>query len=67
MTEASANAIDPNRLRLRDIAQETIKVIKDGYFDFADSNTMRFTRHNIGQLTDNTVRGTEYFALGTSS
>ena len=55
-------AIDPRRLRLRDIAQGTIKAIKDGYVDLPDSNSNRyFTRHNIRQFSEDTVRGTMYF------
>ena len=54
--------IDPKRLRLRDIAQTTIKALNDGYVDFPDSNSnMRLTRHSIRQSADDTVHGTEYF------
>ena len=56
---------DPECLRLRDIAQDTIKAIKDGYVDFLDSN-MCPARHNIRQSADDTVRGTEYFKPETS-
>ena len=56
---------DPRRLRLLDIAQGTIKAIKDGYVDFLDSN-MRPARHNIRQSADDTVRVTEYFEPDTS-
>ena len=55
---------DPKRLRLRYIAQETIKAIKYGYVDFLDSN-MRLIRHNIRQYADDTVRGTEYLEPDT--
>ena len=58
------HAIDPKRLRLRDIAQETLEAIKDGYVDFIDSNN-RLNRHNIRQSGDDTVRGTEYFEPDT--
>jgi uncharacterized protein (TIGR02452 family) len=58
------HAIDPKRLRLRAIAQQTIKAIKDGYVEFPDSY-MRRTRHNIRQSADDTVRGTEYFEPDT--
>ena len=54
------HAIDPNRLRLRDIAQETIEAINDGVVKFLDSN-MRTTTHSISQSADDTVRGTLYF------
>ena len=56
--------IDPKRLRLRDIAQGTIKAINDGYVDFLDSNR-RSTRYDIRKSADDTVRGTEYFEPDT--
>ena len=56
--------IDPKRQHLRDIAEGTIKAIKDGYVDFTDSNNMP-TRHNIRQFADDTVHGTEYFKPDT--
>ena len=54
------HAIDPKRLHLREIAQETIGAINDGVVKFLDSN-MHPTTHNIRQSADDTVHGTAYF------
>ena len=51
-------------VRLRDIAQGTIKAINDGYVDFLDSN-MLLTRCNIRKSADSTVRKTKYFEPDT--
>jgi uncharacterized protein (TIGR02452 family) len=56
---------DDESLRLRNIAQETLKAINDAYVDFQDSN-MRIVRRNIRQSVDDTVRGTEYFKPDTT-
>jgi len=52
--------IDPRRLRLRNIAQETIDAINRGYVDFTDASGMVPTRHSLRVSLEDTVRGTRY-------
>ena len=54
------HSIDIKRLRLQDIAQDTIEAIEDGYVDFPDSNRL-LNRHSIRQSIADTERGTKYF------
>jgi len=54
--------IDPKRLRLRDIAEETIKAINNGYVVFADAaSNMLPNKHSLRQSAEDTVHHTEYY------
>ena len=55
-----SNKKDGDIESLQDIAQGTIKAIKDGYVDFLDSN-MHPTRYYIRRSTDDSVPGTKFY------
>jgi uncharacterized protein (TIGR02452 family) len=55
--------IDPKRLRLRNIAEETLNAIHNGYVGFQDLNTMDFTTHDITQSLHDIKHRTQYFKL----